>query len=70
MKFDIVDAMIDEPAGGAHYDPAMVYRNVKKYIASQWDILKTIEPQNLIEQRYQKYRRIGEFSIEENPPIA
>ncbi len=33
MKLDIVDAMIDEPAGGAHHDPAEVYRNVKKYIS-------------------------------------
>jgi acetyl-CoA carboxylase carboxyl transferase subunit alpha len=70
MKFDIVDAMIDEPLGGAHHDPAMVYRNVKKYIIDQWNILKTVEPEQLIEQRYQKYRRIGKFSIEENLPIA
>ncbi len=69
MKFDIVDAMIDEPMGGAHHDPALVYRNVKKYVLDQWNILKTIDPEFLIEQRYQKYRRIGKFSIEENPSI-
>ncbi len=70
MKFDIVDAMIDEPMGGAHHDPAQVYDNVKKYILDQWNILKTVEPELLIEQRYQKYRRVGKYSIEENTPIA
>lgn len=70
MKFDIVDAMIEEPQGGAHRDPAQVYQNVKKYILDQWNILKTVDPTVLIEQRYQKYRRIGKFAVEENPPIA
>ncbi len=70
MKFDIVDAMIEEPQGGAHHDPAQVYRNVKKYLLDQWNILKTVDPVVLIEQRYQKYRRIGKFAVEENPPIA
>lgn len=66
MKFDIVDAMIDEPLGGAHVDPTQVYSNVKKYVLDQWNILKTIDPDSLIEQRYQKYRRMGKFSVEEN----
>ncbi len=70
MKLDIVDGMIDEPMGGAHQDPAAVYANVKKYVLDQWNILKNVDPDSLIEQRYQKYRRIGKFSIEENPPIA
>ncbi|MGC1878001.1 MAG: acetyl-CoA carboxylase carboxyltransferase subunit alpha [Rhabdochlamydiaceae bacterium] len=69
LKLDIVDAMIDEPMGGAHHDPALVYRNVKKYIIDQWNILKTVPPASLIEQRYQKFRRIGKFTIEEKQPI-
>jgi acetyl-CoA carboxylase carboxyl transferase subunit alpha len=69
MKLDIVDAMIDEPMGGAHQNPSEVYANVKKYLLDQWNILKTVDPETLIEQRYQKYRRIGKFSIEENEEI-
>lgn len=69
MKLDIVDAMIDEPMGGAHQDPAQVYASVKKYVLDQWNILKTVDPETLIEQRYQKYRRMGKFSIEENALI-
>ncbi len=68
MKLDIVDAMIDEPQGGAHHEPEQVYRNVKQYILDQWNILKTVPLDFLLEQRYQKYRRIGKFAVEE--PIA
>ncbi|MES2122499.1 MAG: acetyl-CoA carboxylase carboxyltransferase subunit alpha [Chlamydiota bacterium] len=69
LKLDIVDAMIEEPLGGAHRDPAMTYRNVKKYIVEQWEILKTLPVEDLIEQRYQKFRRIGKFTIEDSEPL-
>lgn len=65
MSFGIVDAQIDEPLGGAHHDPAQTYAQVKEYILNQWERLKSIPTEELLERRYQKYRRIGEFSIEE-----
>lgn len=64
IKLGIVDAMIEEPMGGAHHDPALVYHNVKKFITDQWEALKTIDPVFLVERRYQKYRCMGEFAIE------
>lgn len=66
MKFHIVDAMIEEPLGGAHQNPEVVYKNVKNYILKEWNLLKTVDPVLLIELRYQKYRRMGQFSIAEN----
>lgn len=70
LQLDIVDAMIGEPLGGAHHNPKEVYANVKKYIADQWSILKTISPDVLIEQRYQKFRRIGKFVVEDKMPVV
>jgi acetyl-CoA carboxylase carboxyl transferase subunit alpha len=67
LQLDIVDAMLEEPLGGAHHDPAQVYRDVKKYIIEQWNALKTIPPERLVEQRYQKFRRIGKFVVEDKP---
>ncbi len=64
LKLDVVDAMIKEPLGGAHHDTDRIYRDVKKYILDQWSILKTIPLDLLLEQRYQKYRRIGKFCLE------
>jgi acetyl-CoA carboxylase carboxyl transferase subunit alpha len=65
LNLDVVDAVIEEPMGGAHNDPDMVYVNVKKYLLDQWNILKTIPMDILLEQRYQKFRRMGKFAIEE-----
>ncbi|MBI3236973.1 MAG: acetyl-CoA carboxylase carboxyl transferase subunit alpha, partial [Chlamydiales bacterium] len=61
LSLDIVDAVIEEPLGGAHHNPAQVYANVKKYVIDQWNVLKTVSPESLIEQRYQKFRRMGRF---------
>lgn len=69
MRFNIVDAMIEEPLGGAHHNPAAVYQSVTKYIVEQWELFKTVDPVLLVEQRYQKYRRMGQFLVEEKLDI-
>jgi acetyl-CoA carboxylase carboxyl transferase subunit alpha len=61
LELQIIDAIIDEPLGGAHHDPACVYDNVKKFILEQWHMLKMIPPEILLEQRYLKFRKIGQF---------
>jgi len=65
LKNQIIDKMIEEPLGGAHHDTAAVYRSVKEYIIDQWNILKAIPPERLLERRYQKYRRMGKFLVQE-----
>jgi len=62
LKLNIIDAIIKEPLGGAHLDPAFVYQNVRHFILEQWELLKTVAPQDLIEKRYQKFRIMGKFS--------
>lgn len=61
LELGIVDAIINEPLGGAHHDPDMAVENVKKYILEQWGILKMLPTDLLLEQRYQKFRKIGEY---------
>ncbi len=67
LKLGIVDAMIPEPPGGAHQDPALVYSGVKGFIAEQWNLLKQIPLDTLLEQRYEKFRKLGKFAIEDKP---
>ncbi|MES2345141.1 MAG: acetyl-CoA carboxylase carboxyltransferase subunit alpha [Chlamydiota bacterium] len=69
LQLDVIDHLIEEPLGGAHHDPQEMYKNVKEYIATQWNALKEIPPEVLIEQRYQKFRRMGKFAVEENSSI-
>lgn len=58
---NIIDVIIKEPLGGAHHDPSVVYQNVKDFILEQMDILKRIPPDLLIEQRYLKFRALGDY---------
>lgn len=64
LEFEIIDEVIAEPLGGAHHHPETMYKNVGRFIQSQWDILKRLPPHILLEQRYSKYRKIGQSHIE------
>ncbi len=61
-QFNIVDSVIKEPLGGAHYKPQEVYNDVTRFVVDTWKALKNIPIPLLLEQRQQKFRSIGEFS--------
>ncbi len=65
LQLGIVDCKITEPAGGAHIDPSTVYSNVKECILKEWNRLKDVPLQNLLEKRYQKYRKMGKWETHE-----
>jgi len=67
FEMEIIDAIIEEPLGGAHHNPELVYKNVKEFILDQWNLLRDIPSKILLEQRYQKFRRIGKFIIQNSP---
>jgi acetyl-CoA carboxylase carboxyl transferase subunit alpha len=63
LKLKIIDHIIEEPLGGAHLDPARIYENLKSYIVQQWEALKVIPLDELIELRYNKFRLIGKYVL-------
>lgn len=65
IKFGIVDEVIPEPLGGAHHDPVLVASILKKSILKYVKELLSLSKEDLIEGRYEKYRKIGEFSTAE-----
>lgn len=66
LKFGVIDAIINEPMGGAHYEPIAVYASVKKFILEEWDKLKLIGGEELIARRYGKFRAMGVFATGES----
>ncbi len=62
LDLHIIDAIINEPLGGAHHDPATAYQNVKKFILEQYPPLSMIPRELLLEQRYMKFRRMGQYA--------
>jgi len=58
----IIDAIIEEPAGGAHEDHDATAKRLKKKLIAGVKELLELELEVLLEQRYNKYRNIGVFS--------
>ena len=63
LKMSVIDEIISEPLGGAHHDPAAACQQVKTFIVEKMDVLKRIPQELLLEQRYLKFRGLGEFAI-------
>lgn len=60
-KFGIVDEIIPEPMGGAHRDYETTAANLKTALLKHLKKLSSLDTDKLLENRYQKYRSIGEF---------
>lgn len=63
LEFGVVDTILSEPQGGAHHDPQFTYEGVKQFILKQSKILEKIPKEELLEKRYQKFRKIGAFQL-------
>jgi len=66
LKFGIVDKVLKEPLGGAHRDPEIVAGELRKAVISYIEELKSLSIDEILENRYQKFRKIGAF-IEGQP---
>ncbi|MCB1072228.1 MAG: acetyl-CoA carboxylase carboxyltransferase subunit alpha [Chlamydiales bacterium] len=65
LEFGVIDEIISEPQGGAHHDPKVVYEDVKKFILKETKKLSKIPLDELLEKRYQKFRKLGAFTVEQ-----
>jgi acetyl-CoA carboxylase carboxyl transferase subunit alpha len=55
----LVDAVIEEPVGGAHRDPTTVAKAVEAWIVDRIRELKRSKPETLVQRRYEKLRKTG-----------
>ncbi len=61
LDLGIVDEIIPEAEGGAHWDPEKSSLNLKNFLLNNLSQIKNLDLNQLIEERYQRYRNIGEF---------
>jgi len=59
LKWEVIDLILEEPLGGAHHDPQAMYQTVKNCVLQQWQRLKVLPVDLLLELRYQKFRKMG-----------
>jgi acetyl-CoA carboxylase carboxyl transferase subunit alpha len=62
VELGIADDIIPEPTGGAHYNWEATAASIKKTLSKDLTTYKKIKnPQKIIEERYQKFRNMGQF---------
>ncbi len=60
----LIDTIIREPLGGAHRNPEEVAERIKERLIAQLETLDRETPDDLIEQRYQRFMNMGVFDRE------
>lgn len=61
MASHLIDDIVKEPLGGAHYDRTAVFETVKKQLISAFRKLDKIDPEKLIQLRREKFSKMGTF---------
>ena len=59
LKFGLVDEVIPEPPGGAHWDYTGAAEIVKSYLIKTIKELKSISPEDRVNQRIEKFGKMG-----------
>ncbi len=62
LQLKIVDRIIPEPLGGAHWDPPATYGLMKDVIREELGALSALDPDSLPESRIAKFAAMGQFS--------
>ncbi|MEM9885725.1 MAG: acetyl-CoA carboxylase carboxyltransferase subunit alpha [Bacteroidota bacterium] len=60
-RFGLIDDILKEPVGGAHTAPDVMARALRRHIKKTIAELQDYSSEQLIEERIQKYRKMGEF---------
>ena len=60
-EMGVVDDVVEEPLGGAHRDHYQMAARLKMYLAKTLRELQKLPAEDLLNQRYEKFRRIGPF---------
>jgi len=61
INLGIVDSVIPEPIGGAHRDPKTTAHSLQEWITTTLTGLKATPIDTLLENRYQRYRKMGQY---------
>ena len=67
-RHGLVDAIIEEPIGGAHRDPQAAADSVQAWILDQLSDLSRVQADTLVRRRFEKFRSIGPV-VSMEPPV-
>jgi acetyl-CoA carboxylase carboxyl transferase subunit alpha len=61
LRLGVIDAIVPEPAGGAHRNWAEAAANLRVALSDHLWELRSKSGEELVEERYDRFRRIGVF---------
>ena len=61
VNLGVADEVLPEPAGGAHQNPQRAASTLKEHLLEHLEEVEQFTTKKLLDQRYQKYRQIGQF---------
>lgn len=61
LEQGLIDGIIEEPLGGAHYDPQGTFNHVKATILQNIKAFRKFSDKELVEQRQEKFIAMGKF---------
>ena len=59
LELKIIDEIIPEPVGGAHRDRELMLKNIRSSISKNLDLYNQMSPQEIFEDRKNKFLKIG-----------
>jgi acetyl-CoA carboxylase carboxyl transferase subunit alpha len=62
-ELGLVDEVVPEPMGGAHQDQSAAVLNLRNAVCRELDKLVALPTEELLETRYAKFRKVGEFAL-------
>jgi acetyl-CoA carboxylase carboxyl transferase subunit alpha len=65
LKLGLIDGIVPEPGEGAHTDPDAAAEAVRIALRASLAELSGLTPKQLIDDRYDKFRKMGSFFTEQ-----
>lgn len=64
QELGVATGIIPEPLGGAHRDPRKAAESIRSKLSEELKSLRSMDIDELLEKRYDRYRKIGTWSAE------
>jgi acetyl-CoA carboxylase carboxyl transferase subunit alpha len=64
LQMKLIDGIVPEPEGGAHLDPDGAIQSLRETLKPVLVELSALTPQQVVDQRYTKFREMGNFFSE------
>jgi acetyl-CoA carboxylase carboxyl transferase subunit alpha len=64
LRLGIVDAIVPEPVGAAHNDPASAAGLLDRAISGALAAVQALSPEERLNARYEKFRNMGRVGID------